>query len=278
MKLFFIDDSYRKEGILGHGGFVIDASHVKSLMLDLENIKKAYKIPKSIELKWSPEKNHFFRTRFKEKREKLYEEVLKSISKYECKIICSAHDLNMCFGRKTYNWSIDKTIGWATAQQFNFLAERFEMPFLRTAGDIGVMISCEERERKSIILDSFDWSLNFGTEFRELKNICLNPLMIRSKYCPLLQIADIIIGVVVGSLVDNKFALCQFEILLDALLKDPHEGAIAFGSLVSSSTIGFGLILFPASLKNQGRSLFKEIDRKYSYTDRGLVEKEKISN
>jgi len=265
MKLFFVDDSYRREGILGHGGFVIDALHAKMLMSDLTNLKKEFGIPHNVEVKWSPEPDHFLRTKFKGKREELYTQVIKLIYKYEAKIICAVHDLNECYGRKKHNWSLDTTIAWATAQQFKYLAERFEKPLLTQVGDIGIIIACEEKERKNTILNSFNWLVKFGTEFRDLNNICLNPLLIASRYCSLLEIADIIIGVFVGSLVDNKYALQQFESLLEGLLKDPHEGAIAFGGLVSSSTLGFGLILFPASFKNKGRQLFGNIDKKYIY-------------
>jgi len=55
-------------------------------------------------------------------------------------------------------------------------------------------------------------------------------------------------------------------------LKNPHKGAIGFGSIISSSVIGFGLILFPRNFKIRGMELFEQIDKKYIYTDKGIKE------
>lgn len=65
MRLLFIDDSRQKDQknnnkeYVGYGGFCIDAIEVKSLNTDFYAIREKYNIPRNIELKWSPDKDHF---------------------------------------------------------------------------------------------------------------------------------------------------------------------------------------------------------------------------
>jgi len=272
MRILFIDDScIKKEGFLGHGGFIIDAVNVRPLMVDLDKLKTANGIPTNIDLKWSPGKDHYLRTKYRGNRNDLYLAVIKLLSKYDCKIISSVHDLNNCYGRKAHGWDIEKTIKWATAQQFDFLAERFQKPYLTMVKDSGILVACEEEGRKGLILKNFDFSLKFGTSFRDLQNICLNPLLIRAKYCSLLEIADIIVGITTGCFANNKYALALFDSLVEYFLMNPHEGSTAFASTISSSTIGFGLILFPSSLKTVGDAIFKKVDSLYVYSKKGLL-------
>ena len=110
-------------------------------------------------------------------------------------------------------------------------------------------------------------------EFQKFNKICLTPLTISSKYSPFIQIADLIIGITVGSLANNIYALKLFDDISLLFLKNPHKGAIGFDSTVSSSVIGFGLILFPRNFKIRGMELFEQIDKKYIYTDKGIKER-----
>jgi len=138
MRFLFIDDSKQKDRknenkeYLGYGGFCIDAIKVKSLSADFYAIREKYNIPGNIELKWSPDKDHFLNKKFKGKL---------LLSKYNANILCAVHDINECHGMRLYNWGINKAILWATKEQFKYLVERFEKPYLEENNDIGLIIA-----------------------------------------------------------------------------------------------------------------------------------------
>ena len=124
MRFLFIDDSKQKDRknenkeYLGYGGFCIDAIKVKSLSVDFYAIREKYNIPGNIELKWSPDKDHFLNKKFRGNREELFKEILLLLSKYDANILCAVHDINECHGIKLYNWKINQAILWATKEQF----------------------------------------------------------------------------------------------------------------------------------------------------------------
>lgn len=276
MKILFIDDSYHKEKkYFGYGGFCIDESNVRPLTNDIAKLKHRYKIPLNVEIKWSPDPKHYLRQQFKGTRQVLYNDAISLLRKYSVTVLAAVTDLKECYGVKNFNWDIRRAILWAAKQQFKFLSERFEAPFLEDAQDNGIVIADHFNERKGdkAIVKEIDLAMAFGTEFVNFEKICIVPMMTMSEYCPPIQLADLLIGVIVASLVNSKWGLELFDDIAWFFLKNPHKNSLAFAEAYSSSVIGFGLKLFPTCFSAQGRGLFRKIDDKYIHTHEGVKEK-----
>lgn len=135
-------------------------------------------------MKWSPSRDHFLRTNFRGDRQQIYKELIGLLHKYNASIISAVHDLSDCFGIRNYNWDLNRAVLWATKQQFKFIAERFEKPFLESNNDLGIIIADKYSENKgeiSILKDIFE-AVTFGTEYRRFNRICMNPLMAISTF------------------------------------------------------------------------------------------------
>jgi hypothetical protein len=276
MKILFLDDCFRRDkNYFGHGGFSIDEVDINGLCEDLSRLKRRFGIPYHIEFKWSPPRDHFLRTTFRGDRQQLYKEVIGLLQKYNVSIISVVHDLNDCYGIRNYNWDINRACLWATKQQFKYIAERFEKPLLLSKNDFGIIIAdkySEHRSEVSILKDVFD-VVTFGSEYRKFSRICMNPLMAISNFCPPIQCSDIVIGAIVSALSDSRYAQNIFDNMGLLFLRDPHEGSISFDSTISCSVLGYGLVLFPQSLKAKGLQLFRRIDDKYVYDKEGVRER-----
>jgi len=276
MKILFLDDSFRKDkNYLGHGGFCIDEADVNKLCEDIFKLKRMYRIPDHSEIKWSPGRDHFLQARFKGDRKQLYRDLLGLLNNYDVSIISSVHNLNECHGIKIYKWDLNRGILWATKEQFKFIAERFEKPILETSDDYGIIIADEYSEHKGEIelLKEISFAITFGTNYRKFKRICMNPLMAISDFCPPIQISDAIIGITVGALAQSQYAREYIKDLAVLFLKDPHEGSLGFSSTISSSILGYGLILFPPSFRAKGIEMLRKLDTEYVYTNEGIKEK-----
>jgi len=282
MKLLFIDDSRQKDQkderkeYIGCGGFCIDATEVNFLKEEFYSIREKFNIPIYVELKWSPDKDHFLNKEFQGNREKLFKEILLLLIKYDVSLLCAIHDIYECHGMKNYNWEINKAVLWATKEQFKYLAERFEKPYLEEKNDIGLIIAdhYSNRKEESNIIRQSKFYINHGTEFYKFNRICLIPLTASSKDSPFIQIADLIIGIIVGSLANSKYALNLFNDISLLFLKKPHKDGIEFSDSISGSVLGFGLKLFPRNFIIRGMNIFDQIDKKYIYTDKGIKERE----
>lgn len=55
MKILFLDDSYlSKRKYIGSGGFCLNFQSVRPLADDLCDLKRKFRIPQDVEIKWSP--------------------------------------------------------------------------------------------------------------------------------------------------------------------------------------------------------------------------------
>lgn len=278
MKLLFLDDSLQRDrNYLGYGGFCIDESEVVNLTADVSELKHRFGIPEKVELKWSPEPRHYLRVGFRGSRQELYKACIDLLRDHGTCVVCAVHSLNDCYGKALYGWDTRQIILWATKSQLKFLAERFEKPYMSIGDDKGLMISDQygDRREESTLLEDISDILRSGTQFRQFERICMPPLMTDSRFCLPLQLADIVVGIIVSALADNKYGVELFAEVAMLFLKNPHEGAISFASTISSSVLGYGLILFPASFRPRGLKLFQEIDDRFIYTDEGIRERTK---
>lgn len=263
---------------MGYGGFCVDDSDIGTLVEDILALKNDFGIPWWVDLKWSPSPRHFLRAEFDGNRQDLNRKAINLLHKHNATVICAVHDLNDCYGVRLYNWDFEQTRLWATKQQFKFIAERFEAPYLLTSDDSGLVIADHYSNvvgEKSLIKEASK-DFKYGTGFRQFQKICMAPLVAAPRDCPPLQLADIVVGVVVASLAGNKYGLELFEDIARLFLRDPHEDAISFVSLFSSSVLGFGLKLFPPDFRTRGSELFEELDRKYVYSSEGLELKDPV--
>ena len=275
MKILFLDDSYRKgKGYLGYGGYCLDGESVKPLASNLAELKRGYKIPKDVEIKWSPPKSHFLNTKFRGVRYDLYRDMLQLLGKHGARAICAVHSLNECYGKQLYNWKSEELLIWAAKEQFKFLAERFESIYLEGSSDCGIIISDEygQRDKEDSLIQGFSSDMLFGTVYHRFQRICMIPLMSDSKYLPDLQFADVIIDIVVASLSESKYGLELFEDVAKLFITNPHKGSLSFGSVFSSAVMGYGLKLFPAEFKREKeKALFEDLNEKYLVTNEGLT-------
>lgn len=263
MKLLFLDDSFQRDkNYLGYGGFCIDESEIVNLTAGITELKRRLHIPESVELKWSPSPRHYLRTTFKGSRQQLYKTCIELLRDHGASVVCAVHSLNHCYGRTLYNWDTRRTILWATRSQLKFLAERFEKPCLSTSDDKGLMISDQsgDRSEESTLLEDIFNTLRGGTQFRQFERICMPPLMTDSQFCLPIQLADVVVGIIVSALTDNRYGVELFQDIAMLFMKNPRERATSFASTVSSSVLGYGLILFPVSFRPKGLELFREID------------------
>lgn len=276
MKILFLDDCFRRDkNYFGHGGFCIDEENVNNLCEDLLKLKRKFRIPYHIEMKWSPSRDHFLRTNFRGDRQQIYKELIGLLHKYDACIISAVHDLSDCLGIRNYNWDLNRAALWATKQQFKYISERYEKPFLESSNDYGIIIADKYSDHKgeiSILKDIFE-VVTFGTAYRRFNRICMNPLMAISDFCPPIQFSDTVIGIIVSALSNSRYGLNHFEDLMTLFLKKPHEGSLSFVSTLSFSILGYGLILFPQRFRSKGIELFKRLDEKYIYTNEGIREK-----
>lgn len=278
MKFLFLDDSFQRDkNYLGYGGFCIDESEVVNLTAGVTDLKRRLGIPEPIELKWSPSPRHYLRATFRGGRQQLYKTCIELLRDHGACVVCVVHSLDDCYGKALYGWDTRRTILWATRSQLKFLAERFEKPYLSISDDKGLMISDQsgDRREESTLLEDISNTLRSGTQFRQFERICMPPLMTDSQFCLPLQLADIVVGIIVSALADNRYGMELFEDVAMLFMKNPHERAISFASTVSGSVLGYGLILFPVSFRPRGLELFREIDSRYIYTSEGVEERTK---
>lgn len=276
MKLLFLDDSLQRDkNYLGYGGFCIDGSEIVNITAGVTELKRRLRMPESVELKWSPDPRHYLRTTFKGSRKQLYRATIELLRDCGASVICAVHSLDDCYGKTLHGWDTRRTILWATRSQLKFVAERFEKPCLSTSDDKGLMISDQsgDRREESTLLEDVFNTLRGGTRFRRFERICMPPLMTDSQFCLPLQLADIVVGIIVSALAGSKYGVELFDDIALLFMKNPHERAVTFASTVSSSVLGYGLVLFPVSFRPRGLELFREIDSRYSYTPEGIMEK-----
>lgn len=283
MKLLFIDDSTQHDQkdkhkeYLGWGGFCIDAENIKELNNEFYTIREHYGIPHNVELKWSPGKKHFFRENIeiKHSRQKLFKDILSLLLKYNTTIICAVHDINECYAKKYYNWDTNKTRLWASEQQYKYIIERIEKPYLEENHDIGLIIADHYSDSKNELnlLNKSKFYIEEGTEYQKFNRICLCPLTTSSKNSSFIQISDLVIGITVGCLANNKYALELFDDIALLFLKNPYKDDKQFVSTISGATLGIGLILFPRKFKGKGMELFNKVDEMYFYTEKGIEKK-----
>jgi len=279
MHILFLDDSYNKQQkYLGHGGFCIQDSQIGQLTKEIEALKKSYGIPLDVELKWSPAPSHYLNTKFAGSRQRLYKDAIEILYNHNVNVICAIHSLKDCYAVKSYGWDSEQTRIWATKQQLKYISERFEKPYLSICGDCGLIIADEYgggSERQSSITEQVSWDISSGTRYRQFEKLSIHPLTTISKYCPPLQLADLVIGIVVSSTAGSNYALRLFEKVAKLFLVDPFERSILFACTFSCAVLGFGLTLFPQDFRiEKGRKLFNELDARYIYTPEGFKERE----
>jgi len=270
VKVLFLDDSYhRSKKYLGYGGFVVDGSDVRAIANDVAELKRSWKIPERVELKWSPPPDHYLRTTFKGKREDLYREAIGLLADYSAQVIVAAHDLEECYGVKVHGWDFPRAKLWAAKQQFRYIAERFERPCLSQAADAGLVIAdqYESKAGEVAIVRDAALVLAYGTEFQRFENVSIIPLVTISAFCPPIQLADLVVGIVVSTLAGSPYGAALFDDVAKLFLLNPHENAESFASMFSAAALGFGLIMFPRDFRSRGREIMKGMDDSYVWSD-----------
>lgn len=277
VKILFVDDSCQKNNqYFGYGGYCIDEKYVNELTKDIYEIKRQFNIPFDIEIKWSPDKNHYFNKYITSGRKELFNKMIGLLHKYKAVIISTAFNLNKVYGRERHGWDFDKTKRWAMKEGTEYLLERFEKPFLENECDNGLIVIDSDNFKKiEDIFKIIQSIIQTGTKYQRFEKVRLCPMVGISEYCPPLQLADLVIGIITGCLSNNKYALELFGEIWPLFLKSMHKKEGVYESIYSASIIGYGFKLVPKDFKDIGIKLFDDIDEKYMFTNKGIVERKK---
>lgn len=243
----------------------------------LTEVKSKHGVPRDVELKWSPAKDHFLRTSYSGVREDLYRDVLRTLAQLDARVLCAVHGLDECYGVRHHGWSDEHASLWAAKQQLSFLAERFETNDLLVHDDHGLIISDRygNRDGEEDLIKNFSFAMIIGTSYNEFDRIALAPLMADSHLSNLIQAADIVTGVIVSALGGGKHGTALLEDVASMFVYDPHHGSSAFASMFSPAVLGYGLKLFPSELEPEGLWSLKELDKKYVVTEEGVRRRER---
>jgi len=268
MKFLFLDDSKQKVKdkvweYIGYGGYCIDSSNINKLQGDYYDIRKKYGIPYDVEIKWSPNKQHYLNREFTGNRNALFEEIMDLLVKYQVTILCAVYDINECFNVISRDWSIEKTYLWAANEQLKFLISRYENPYLLEHNDIGLIIADHYGTKKGEhnLINQSKICLEQGTKFQQFNRICLTPLTVSSKDSPFIQLADLVIGITVGSLVYNQYALRLFVKISRLFLKKSVQSTKKITSVYEGHFLGYGLKLYPKKFIKTGQNIFNLLSK-----------------
>jgi len=264
MKFLFLDDSKQKVKnkfweYVGYGGFCIDSKNIQKMEFDFYHIRKQYKIPQHIELKWSPNKLHFLNKEFCGNRTDLFKEIISLLGKYNSKVLCAVHDINECKIVSEKKWSMEQAYLWAANEQLKFLISRYCNPYLEKKNDIGLIIADHYGDKKGendLIFQSKKY-INEGKIFKKFNRICLPPLTVSSKDLPFIQLADLIIGITVGALVKNRYAEKLFHKFKRLFLNKSLDNSGYPHDLNPELIFDYGLKLFPNHFKKRIGNIFK---------------------
>lgn len=280
MRVLFLDDSYQKfnrNSLLGYGGYWLDAECIKPVTKGISDLKERYGIPPDVDLKWSPDRNHYLRTKFRGKRHNLYTDAITLLIENNARVLCAVHHLDSCYGVRLYNWDYKRTRLWATKQQCKFIAERFESVCLSESNQTGIIIAdhYSDFEGETSLIKDIGIDFENGTTYCSFDGLCIPPLTATPQHCTPLQLADVIVGIIVSALTENRYGLALFEDVAKMFVLNPHKSATSFASTFSSGVLGWGLKLFPSSFASTGWYLFRDLDKRYIYTsERGLALKD----
>jgi hypothetical protein len=258
--------------ILGLGGFIAEDSILRSIGDELKAVKVAAGLPADTELKWSPPPGHFLRDNFSGSREDLYRSAISILARSQAEVVCAVHFLNECHGVKLHGWPIQKAAAWASRHQLRYISERFQRPCLSRSNEWGLIV-CDEagaRDEDEDRIEEFLVDLERGTPFEHLDRVVMAPIPAKSKFLPHLQFADLVVGIITGSIAGGKHARALFGEIGPLFLRQSLQDTSIISSTLSGTVVGFGLKLFPTQLGNSVQPLFSELDRKYIVTQDGL--------
>ncbi len=271
VNILFLDDSYaRRSKYFGLGGFCLNANEIPALSADILKVRKKYRIPNNVEIKWSPPPDHFLRTKFPYSRSDLYKELIAALVKYNVRIICAIHGLKHCYGAKIHGWGIEKTSIWAASEQLKFLGERFQKTFLEPEDELGLILADKYSSRSgdNSILSSIALLIGNGTRFQRLDRIILPPVTVDSRYYLPIQVADTIIGAVVSYLSNGVYSDDLIRIMAPKFAYNTYPGSISFSATFTGAVLGVGLKLFPLRemLKDSSQKLIS-LDAQFSVSN-----------
>ena len=197
---FYIDDSkitskkHNREKIgnlIAVGGLILADDKIKSLEDDIHTIcnQAAYNIPDDENIKWSPNKYSWLRTKIVDRniRNELYGELLECAAKHSAKAIVAVCDLGCkTANAQASNHEIDATL-LALERFHSWLGGNHGMVFVsKPSGG-----STNEQKFVSECIEH----MNKGTNYVAFENIVSNPMTSPAKHSRLLQLADLVVSI-----------------------------------------------------------------------------------
>jgi hypothetical protein len=256
MHIFFGDDSIRpgKRGgmgiLVGFGGVLFHHAKLGAFQKAVRGIRKDFRIPSGVELKWSPSRKSWLRDHLiEERRLDCYTKILSEVRAAEGTAFVVCFDR----GRKpvTPTTALSRCMTWCFERVSMCLDDR------ETYG----LIICDRpgggQKENDSMLGSFLFTVEWGTDFVPPGRVPLNILTTPSHLVHELQVADLITGITTAMVAgDTKWAEPLFELIRPAF----HKNSLGYVG-------GAGLKLYPDTLWN----LHYWVGKEDSYTKPAMM-------
>ena len=238
MYIFFADDSTQssdREGmgqLVSFGGVLIKFEKIKLVNEKIEGVISKYRIPKGVEIKWSPPSGHWLHENLKEERTALYGEIVACVREEDAKAIVVVWDT----GRTTLKGqdAFQRCVDYAFERVTTYLAKCDSYCIIVADRPGGGSRGDEE------FLNNFIDRVQSGTEYVPPDRVILNVLTTPSHHVRQLQVADVILGAATGVVAGRyRYSRPVFNEIKKILI-DNYYGFIG----------GTGLKLFPKELVN----------------------------
>lgn len=113
----------------------------------------------------------------------------------------------------------------------------------------------------------------FGSDYSSFERISIVPMLVDSKHCTQIQLADLVIGILVSALSGSSFAQQFLDDLAPVFVHDPGKKCNNYCATWSAAVLGYGFVLFPRNLKVVAQKVFQEVDRKFTAEKSGIFER-----
>ena len=220
MQFFFADDSSQSSArngmgkLLAFGGVLVDASQLKPLAHDIDEIAAKYGLPPGEEIKWSPRKGSWIYENLKDDaRLACYSEILLAANNRNCKAIVALCDYEM--RNLKPEWGFERCVTYALERVSTHLTN---------AGQEAVIISDrpsgghkEADQFLAAFLDHLSSAHNHMLE----ETFSLNMLTASSHMVRHLQLADLVVAITTAMFAgQTKWASQYFELVKSMFIRN----------------------------------------------------------
>lgn len=225
MNILFIDESEQsKKQYIGVGGLIIKDDSISNLCALFKRNKEKHGIPEEVEIKWAH--SWLRKHQIEEQMISAYSDILNLIESFNAKIIVAVI--------KNENTQDTTEAKWKCLE---FVTERFQFFLQGQQNSDGIIIADfpgSGKEEKELLLRYYRL-LDKGTYYVKPKNIVMNLLTTESHLNPVLQLADLVVGITTCMCTPGRKYTLPYWNLIRRNLHCNRDGQV----------IGCGLKIFP---------------------------------